>query len=187
MCETASFSGGGKDGVSDTAAAALWALDYLFVLAGHGCAGVNMETGVNHLGWISHYTPIGDDLKGHYSAAPEYYGLKAFSLAGRGELVTAICDTTAVNCTAYATRDNGKHCIAVINKDASQDADVAIRGVAANSAQAMRLTLPSLTAKEGLKLGGASAEGAWSGRRETVNPAALHVPAASAALVWLDA
>ena len=34
MCETASFSGGGKEGVSDTFAAALWALDYLFVLAG---------------------------------------------------------------------------------------------------------------------------------------------------------
>ena len=63
MCETASFSGGGKEGVSDTVAAALWALDYLFVLAEHGCSGVNMETGVNHLGGISHYTPISDDLK----------------------------------------------------------------------------------------------------------------------------
>ena len=49
MCETASFSGGGKAGVSDTFAAALWALDYLFVLSTFGCAGVNMETGVNHL------------------------------------------------------------------------------------------------------------------------------------------
>ena len=44
MCETQSFSGGGKAGVSDTFASALWALDYLFVLAGYGCAGVNMET-----------------------------------------------------------------------------------------------------------------------------------------------
>jgi hypothetical protein len=79
LCETASFSGGGKPGVSDTFAAALWALDYLFVLASHGCGGVNMETGVNHLGRISYYTPISDDLAGHYSAAPEYYGLLAFA------------------------------------------------------------------------------------------------------------
>jgi hypothetical protein len=189
MCETASFSGGGKEGVSDTAAAALWALDYLFVLAGHGCAGVNMETGVNHLGWISHYTPIGDDLKGHYSAAPEYYGLKAFSLASKGELVAASCDAGGINCTAYATRDNGKLCVAVINKDASQDADVAIKGVDANKADVMRLALPALAAKDGLTLGGASVsgDGGWNGKRERANPAMLHVPAASAALVWFSA
>ena len=77
MCETASFSGGGKAGVSDTFASALWALDYLFVLASYGCSGVNMETGVNHLGWVSKYTPISDDLAGHHGAAPEYYGLLA--------------------------------------------------------------------------------------------------------------
>jgi len=39
MCETASFSGGGKAGVSDTFASALWALDYLFVLSSYGCSG----------------------------------------------------------------------------------------------------------------------------------------------------
>src|SRR5262249_18828183 len=68
MCETASFSGGGKDGVSNTFASSLWVLDYLFVLASYGCCGVNMETGVNHLGKISYYTPISDDLNGHYGA-----------------------------------------------------------------------------------------------------------------------
>ncbi|MBW8870325.1 MAG: hypothetical protein JF563_06060, partial [Acidobacteriales bacterium] len=34
LCETQSFSGGGRAGVSDTFASALWALDYLFMLAG---------------------------------------------------------------------------------------------------------------------------------------------------------
>jgi hypothetical protein len=176
MCETASFSGGGREGVSDTFAAALWALDYLFVLAEHGCAGVNMETGVNHLGWISHYTPISDDLHGNYGAAPEYYGLLAFAHAAKGELIAAACEAGGINCTAYATRLNGRVCVAVINKDQSQDADIAIRGVAAKRAQVMRLTGPSLTARDGVQLGG--------GKREAVN--ALHVPAASAALVWLE-
>ena len=66
MCETNSFYGGGKDGVSNSFAAALWTLDYLLVLASYGCAGVNMETGVNHLGKISYYSPISDDLNGNY-------------------------------------------------------------------------------------------------------------------------
>ena len=103
ICETASFSGGGRADVSDTFAAALWALDYLFVLASRGCSGVNMETGVNHLGWVSHYTPIGDDLAGHFTAAPEYYGLLAFAQAGRGDLIEVGCETGGLNLTAYAT------------------------------------------------------------------------------------
>jgi hypothetical protein len=176
MCETASFSGGGKEGVSDTFAAALWALDYLFVLAGHGCAGVNMETGVNHLGWISHYTPISDDLKGNYGAAPEYYGLLAFAHAAKGELIAAACEAGGINCTAYATRLNGRLCVTVINKDQSQNAEIAIKGVAATRAEVMRLTGPSLTARDGVRLSG--------DKHEAID--ALHVPAASAALVWLE-
>jgi len=56
--EVNSFYGGGKAGVSDTFGSALWCLDYLFNLAAHGCAGVNMETDINQLGFISHYSPI---------------------------------------------------------------------------------------------------------------------------------
>ena len=175
MCETASFSGGGKEGVSDTFAAALWALDYLFVLAGHGCSGVNMESGVNHLGWISHYTPISDDLKGHYSKAPEYYGLQAFAYAGKGDMVQADCDAGGINCTAYASRDQGRVCVTLINKDTNQDAEVTISGVSAEHGEIMRLTGTALRAKDGVKLG----------RRESMNPQAVPVPAGSAALVWL--
>ena len=60
ICETNSFSGGGKPGVSDTLGAALWVLDFMFILASAGCAGVNMETGVNQRGF-SQILPIGDD------------------------------------------------------------------------------------------------------------------------------
>ena len=65
ICEVNSFSGGGRPGVSDTMAAALWVLDYMFTLAANGCSGVNMETGVNHRDFISSYSPIGDDEQGH--------------------------------------------------------------------------------------------------------------------------
>jgi hypothetical protein len=49
MCETNSFSGGGLPGVSDTFVGALWTLDFMLLLAQYGCAGVNIETGVNQL------------------------------------------------------------------------------------------------------------------------------------------
>src|SRR4051812_31122658 len=126
MCETNSFYGGGKDGVSNSFAAALWALDYLLVLASYGCAGVNMETGVNHLGKISYYTPISDDLNGHYGAAPEYYGLLAFAQMPKGELLGVECRTGGINLTAYAVRKGRELCVVVINKDLEQGANVEI-------------------------------------------------------------
>ena len=207
MCETASFSGGGKDGVSNTYAAALWALDYLFVLAEHDCAGVNMETGVNHLGWISNYTPIGDDLKGHYGAAPEYYGLLAFAQMPTGMVRPVTMDANGINLTAWTIPDIVKKetVVAIINKDARQDAeftvnniDVAGHDMTPNTkvtrGRVMRLTGPALNARDGVMLGGVSvaADGSWTGaKHEPVKvangSATLHVPAASAALVWLGA
>ena len=127
ICETNSFSGGGRPGVSDTFAASLWALDYLCVLAWHGADGVNMETGVNQLGFISSYSPIADDEHGHYTATPEYYGMLAFAEGCRGERVAAHYDPGATDLTAYATVDaNGAAKAVIVNKDVSADAEVRI-------------------------------------------------------------
>ena len=193
MCETASFSGGGKDGVSNTFAAALWVLDYLFVLASYGASGVNLETGVNHLGKISYYTPITDDLNGHYGAAPEYYGLLAFAQVAEGALAPVQVATGGVNLTAWAVKSARGLALAVINKDTTQDADAGIRATGYSRGRAMRLTGPALTAKDGVMLGGVpvGADGRWSGAkyepvRVTNGGATVHVPAASAALVWFD-
>lgn len=195
MCETNSFYGGGKEGVSDTFTAALWTLDYLFVLASYGCAGVNMETGVNHLGRISYYTPIGDDLKGHYTATPEYFGLLAFAQMPSGNMARVIVQASGVNLTAWAVTDMRKNelAVAVINKDASQDADVFIQVGGPSRGRALRLTGPSLAARDGVMLGGVevAADGTWTGAkyepvRVAGGGASLHVPAASAALVFLS-
>jgi hypothetical protein len=194
MCETQSFSGGGRAGVSDTFASALWALDYLFVLAGYGCSGVNMETGVNHLGRISKYTPITDDLAGHYGPAPEYYGLLAFAHAAKGEQVGVTTAPQGINLTAYATRQDGKTVLTVINKDLTRDASVEITGPASRQASVMRLTGPALAATSGATLGGASvaADGTWAGGkpeplRISGGKALADVPVGSAALVSLGA
>ena len=194
ICETNSFYGGGKAGVSDTFASALWVLDYLFVLLSAGCAGVNIETGVNHLGWISHYTPIGDDLAGHYGAAPEYYGMLAFALSGGGDQIDVTCDNGGINLNAYATRQ-GAHdmVVTVINKDESQNAAIDIACSAKfTQAQVVRLAAPSLSAMTGVSLAGAEVNPAGIWQPAPAEPAQIArgearvtVPAGSAALISL--
>jgi hypothetical protein len=196
ICETNSFSGGGKPGVSDTLAAALWVLDFMFILASNGCAGVNMETGVNQRGFISSYSPIGDDEQGHYWAAPEYYGMLAFAQCGLGRTIASTVDAGSRNIVAHATQpDHNRTVVILINKEAASDAVVAIEGDPKfRSASVVRLSGPSLASKSGITLGGVgvSPEGLW--RAAEVEEVArlrgklkLRLPAASAALVTLQA
>ena len=190
MSETATLYGGGKPGVSDSFASALWALDYLFVLASRGAAGANLQTGINHLGRLSYYSPITDDLAGHYGAAPEYYGLLAFAQIAQGDLVALDLNKGSVNLTAYAVRDEGGAMgVAVINRDMTRDAAVTISGAPQGQAEVMRLAAPSVSSLSGVTLGGAGVgnDGRWGGVSEPVRirggRAMLTVPAASAALV----
>jgi hypothetical protein len=170
------------------------------VLASYGCAGVNMETGVNHLGKISYYTPISDDLNGHYGAAPEYYGLLAFAQMPKGDLLGVECRTGGINLTAYAVRKGRELCVAVINKDLEQGANVAITtGGMVRAARVMRLTGPRAVWNGGQRVSGPavsaaatsdiSLEPAGKGDAHvstTDNAARISVGPASAALVWLS-
>ncbi len=198
ICETNSFSGGGKPGVSDTFGAALWVLDFMFILASAGCAGVNMETGVNQRGFISSYSPIGDDEQGHYWVAPEYYGMLAFAQAGAGRIIGSSINAGGRNISAYATQPTkDRTVLTVINKEPSLDAVVVIDASASASfrtGSVVRLSGPSLESKSGVTLGGASvsAAGLWkptlpeevSMSRRTPR---VRVPAGSAAVVTLQA
>jgi hypothetical protein len=193
ICETNSCFGGGKPGVSDTMAAALWGLDFLFMLAQFNAAGVNMETGVNHLGFLSWYTPIGLDSAQAYRATPLYYGMLAFALASQGERVKLTLDTAGLNITAYSVRsDRGDIWLTLVNKEADRDAPVRAACPGIVSASALRLNAPSLSSKDGVLLGGSpvSSAGQWtSGATEPVRVTSgeleIDVPAASAAIVRL--
>ncbi|MBN9615138.1 MAG: hypothetical protein J0G35_06140, partial [Acidobacteriales bacterium] len=193
ICETNSFSGGGRPGVSGTFGAALWVLDYMFVLASHGAAGVNIETGVNQLGVISAYSPIGDDEHGNYTARPEYYGMLAFSRAGRGERLAVEAQTGDLNLSAYAVADVKQVAVTLINKDRTRGAAVALRcrGRIAKAA-ALRLAAPSLESSTGVTLGGAAVggDGNWKAAqheslRVDAAGARIVVPPGSAAIVML--
>jgi hypothetical protein len=194
ICETNSFSGGGKPGVSDTLAAALWVLDFMFILARAGCAGVNMETGVNQRGFISSYSPIGDDEQGHYWAAPEYYGMLAFAQSGTGRIIGSTIDAGNRNLTAYATQPSkDRTVLTLINKEPSTDAVVLIdASTSFRSGSLIRLSGPSLESKSGITLGGAavSPSGSWKpSHKERVSRTRtglrLRLPAASATIVTL--
>ena len=116
-----SFYGGGKPGVSDTFASALWCLDYMFLLASYGCEGLNLETDVNQMAWVSHYSPIFRDATGQLIARPEYYGMLAFAVAGKGSLVKLTASRTDVNLSVYATKSIGSPLwVIAVNKDLSR-------------------------------------------------------------------
>jgi hypothetical protein len=190
ICEVNSFSGGGRPGVSDTMAAALWVLDYMYTLASNGCSGVNMETGVNHRDFISSYSPIGDDEQRHYSAKPEYYGMLAFALGGQGRLLKVEMDAAPAGVKAYATRpDKGPLTLTLINK-AAVAAAVTVRGVGGSRGSVTRLRGPAVDAKTGITLGGAEVTpaGTWKAAKTELIAAGrgelgIRLPAASAAIV----
>jgi hypothetical protein len=193
ICETNSCFGGGKPGVSDTMAASLWGLDFLFTLAQFNAAGVNIETGVNHLGFLSWYTPIGVDSAQSYRAMPLYYGMLAFRLASQGERVKLTMDAAGLNVTAYAVRsDRGDIWLTLVNKEAARGAQVRAVCPGIARASALRLTAPSLTSKDGVLLGGSpvGSDAKWISRpSESVRVAGgeleIDVPAASAAIVQM--
>jgi hypothetical protein len=203
ICEVNSFSGGGRPGVSDTMAGALWVLDYMFTLASNGCAGVNMETGVNHRDFISSYSPIGDDEQGHYSAKPEYYGMLAFSLAGKGQLLETEMDASAAEVTTYATTyakiyatqsDRGALTLTLLNKGAESCGLTVTIGsrMDGKKASVIRLIAPAVDAKTGVTLGGAevTTAGTWKPAKSEVvqvrkGQLGIDLPAASAAIVQI--
>lgn len=192
--EINSFSGGGKTGVSDTFASALWCLDYMFQAATFGCEGVNMETDINQHAWISHYSPIVHDNEWNCEARPEYYGMLAFALAGRGELLRTELDKEGeINLSAYATREDDKIWVVVVNKDFTSDAELTLTLPEGYSGpETFRLEAPSVTSTDGVTLAGAkvSPDGRWTaGSPEKIpitgRSARFSVPHTSALLLRL--
>lgn len=189
MCETSSFSGGGLRGVSDSMIGALWTLDYMLLLAQYGCAGVNIETGVNQLGFISPYSPIQDDGHGLNSAGVPYYGMLAFSTAYRGcteAMMVEIPNSTDI-ITAYALGNGGKVCCAVLINRGESNVRISVAGLGLDRRlTAMRLLAPSSDSKSDVTFAGASvdASGKWApAHSEYVLNSHVQVPKMSAVVL----
>ena len=188
MCETNSFSGGGLPGVSDTFAGALWTLDFMLLLAEYGCAGVNIETGVNQLGFISSYSPIQDDGKGTNTAGIPYYGMLAFrqAMAGCSEVLPASIDIGGFNVTAYVLGHQGKpRSVVVVNRDI-RDLNISIRELGFSDVSGLRMLAPAPDSNTEVTLGGAAVDqdGQWrSASEERFSKQVVAVPKMSAAVL----
>lgn len=189
MCETNSFSGGGLPGVSDTPLGALWTLDYLLLLASYGCSGVNLETGVNQLGFVSSYSPIQDDGQGHNTAGAPYYGVLAFAQVCRpGDTIAAMPAAPGQpKFTSYRVGEAARASAYVfVNRHATRTAQGRLEGTGAGLASVLRLRGEAGAA---LTLGGAAVDavGNWKAAvQEPLQSAVVEVPPMSAAVVRLE-
>ena len=157
VSETNSAACSGIPGVSDTFAAALWALDYALILAEHGAAGMNLHTSLS-VGCDA-YSPVCATAPGHYLARPVYYGLLALRTLGTGQLIP-VHEHGAGNLAAHAVRDDGGGVrLAVENLGPTPVTTLlTVAGTPMRGASIGWLTAPSVTATGGVTLDGASVD-----------------------------
>ena len=213
MTEGNSCYRGGKPGMSNAFAAALWAGDYMLLLASLGCAGVNLHGGTSTYltaGLGGHtpgmevaktpqamksgfYTPIFTEPGAVVRAMPIFYGMMLANQFAGATMLKAEGELPGVNATAYAARHASGYMVAIFNKDESKPVDVSLRLPSkVHKATAWRLKAPALDATGGVTLAGAeiAAHAVWSPR--VVEPVEvrngvprIRIPASSAALVHL--
>ena len=189
--ETNNVSCGGEEGVSNTFASALWALDFLTRAMSAGIAGVNFH---GHPGNPLGYAPLAaasaDALAtGNLTAQPEYYALLlAHQLVGESPVPIRTSSLDPLITTAAFAAPGGRLHLLVIDEHPAGfrplQVSVSVPGRYLGGS-ILRLTGPSLTATAGVRLGGAtvSPDGRWA-------PAAAESQGSllmrrAAALTWL--
>jgi hypothetical protein len=150
MSEGNSCYHGGKPGVSDSFASALWGADFMMELAQLGVVGVNF-----HGGGQGFYTPIAGGGSKPFEARPLYYGMLLFREFAGDVLIPCKLDSVGVNATAYASSgQEGRTRLAIINKDLTQDLKLALQGKELQRPlKKMTLQAPSLESTSGVTLG----------------------------------
>lgn len=186
MTEGNSCYNGGKQGVSDTFASALWGGDYMLQTAVAGYAGVNFHGGGR--GW---YTPIATD-HGASSARPLYYGMLLAGFFAGATFVGMDFNVQGANTTAYAAHAGDHLLAALFNKDETAPVRVSIDAGPIRSASCWRLTAPAVDSTEGVTFGGAAVtgNGDWHpSPQETLDidsgQPIIDLPPATAALVFI--
>jgi hypothetical protein len=214
MTEGNSCYRGGKPGMSNAFASALWAGDYMLLLASLGCAGVNLHGGRS--GFLSaglgdhtpgmevaktpqamrsgFYTPIFSEPESPVKAMPIFYGMLLANQFAGGAMLQVDGKIEGANATAYAARQKSGFKVAIFNKDESQAVELSIHAPhRVHSATAWRMQAPALDSTDGVTLAGAEiqAYAQWSPRaaeplKISNGTPRIRVPAASAALLFLN-
>jgi Glycosyl hydrolase family 79 C-terminal beta domain len=208
ITEINSVSCGGKAGVSNSFASALWATDVMFNFAQVGVKGVNFHSGTG-----AAYTPFrfsnqlirtGNNTWGWgpvFTATvnPLYYGILLFSQAtANGARLLPVNTTTQGNIKVWATLDAQQVVrVVLLNKDTTLGGKARIQLSSPRiSGVLTRLRAPSVNATNGVTLAGQTFDGTVDGlplgsyTNEQVKPQngsyTLDLPPASAALLTLN-
>ena len=175
MDETNTVSCGGRPGVSDTFASALWAVDYIARAMNAGAAGINFQGNpANCHGYTPLCAPTPARLAtGALRAQPEWYALLLSSaLIGDRPLRSVLASTTQPNArlpnvdvTTLLAPDGALH-VVVVDDDppGSSGARVSVHvGRGFGAGRILQLTAPSPAAGAGVELGGRAvgADGVW--------------------------
>jgi hypothetical protein len=161
---------GGKSGVSNTFAAALWATSYIAQTMAAGAAGINFQGAP---ATCAGYSPVcatshAHLLDGALQPQPEWYALLlARELAGNRPVHTTILPRRRPNLTVTALRGpHGALRFVLVDEDPPGSRAVALSlhvGGGYRGANTLTLTAPSPRAISGVRLGGrtVAADGSW--------------------------
>jgi hypothetical protein len=189
ITESNNVYGGGKAGVSNVFASALWALDLMWNVAENNGQGINFHGGKGLI-----YSPIAFG-NGYLIARPEYYAMLAYKYGSKnGKIIPAYMDQPAYNCSAFACINDKNTFITLINKDDKNNFSFIIKLVKnASTITIARLTAPAITSAAGTSFAGGvvSAEGVFKppiAEKYTVNQKSfvVNIPAGSAAVITVD-
>jgi hypothetical protein len=197
--ETNSVSCGGKAGVSNTFASALWAADYLARAMAAGVVGVNLQGAPGNCRGYSPVCARSAELlaEGAVSAQPEWYALLlAKALVGDRPIRTTTSPTRP-NLDVLALLDGPRLHVLIVDDDphGSSATTVSLHtGPAFGAAKTLSLTAPSPAATSGILLGGRAVapDGTWraaperSRRADRLGVITLTVSPGSATLLTMQ-
>lgn len=179
LTETNSYYRGGRDGVSNTFASALWGLDYTLSAAFNGATGVCFQGGPrrsiessleghntgdrhavedNPLAKIeaaaSNYSPIGGDLDTGFAPRPLYYGLLCAQQLAGGRFHALDQGKLQPGVRVYATSHDDGMRIVAINASQNEARKLGFAGLRAKAGvKAAPLRAPAIDARYALAFG----------------------------------
>jgi hypothetical protein len=212
LTEANSYYLGGRDGVSNVFASALWGADFMLAMAQRGVAGIHFHGGTldsieaslgrtadastaatdqaaSRDAVTSRYSAIAGDVSLGFQPRPLYYGMQLAQQFAGAQMVAADLVAAGANLTAYAATREHALLIALINKDAGRDATVSLSGLRARgTGRLMRLSAPALDSRSGVVFEH-RADAAHAGHDMAVDAhgrCSVVLPRGSAALLRLD-
>lgn len=197
--------------MSDAFASAIWAGNYMLLLASLGCAGVNLHGGDSRFLSASlgdhnpglktatkgapapngFYTPIASEKGQSPSPRPIFYGMLLAQQFAGAHLLDCELEADS-SLSAYAAQHERAAMLALFNKGLSQSVSVAVgKDGGCTEAHIWKLLAPAADATSGVTLGGTvvADDGGWQPRAQSLEvtngQVRIELPPVSAALLFL--